>query len=82
MSSSAARLDQQHADIGVLGRRPATTDPEEPEVGHDSRGEIPAVKVEVSRKLVEDCGITIAEIARQVGISTSAISKSLARSSS
>ena len=44
------------------------------------RGEIPAVRAEVSRKLVEDCGITIAEIARQVGVSTSAISKSLARS--
>ena len=35
---------------------------------------------EVSRKLVEDYGITIAEIARQVGVSPSAISKSLARS--
>ena len=44
------------------------------------RGEIPAVRAEVSRKLVEDYGITIAEIARQVGVSTSAISKSLARS--
>jgi putative transposase len=44
------------------------------------RGEIPAVRAEVSRKLVEDCGITLAEIARQVGVSTSAISKSLARS--
>ena len=31
------------------------------------RGEIPAVRAEVSRKLVEDYGITIAEIARQVG---------------
>ena len=39
------------------------------------RGEIPAVRAEVSRKLVEDCGITIAEIARQVGVSTSAISR-------
>jgi putative transposase len=44
------------------------------------RGEIPAVRAEVSRKLVEDHGITIAEIARQVSVSTSAISKSLARS--
>ena len=44
------------------------------------RGDIPAVRAEVSRKLGEDCGITIAEIARQVGVSTSAISKSLARS--
>ena len=44
------------------------------------RGEIPAVRAEVSRKLVEDYGITIAEIARQVGVSTSAFSKSLVRS--
>ena len=44
------------------------------------RGEIPAIRAEVSRKLVEDYGIPIAEIARQVGVSTSAISKSLARS--
>ena len=44
------------------------------------RGEIPAVIAEVSRKLVEDCGIPIAEIARQVGVSPSAISKSLGRS--
>jgi putative transposase len=43
------------------------------------RGEIPAIRAEVSRKLVEDHGITLAEIARQVGVSTSAISKSLAR---
>jgi REP element-mobilizing transposase RayT len=44
------------------------------------RGEIPAVRAEVSRKLVENYGIPIAEIARQVGVSTSAISKSLSRS--
>jgi putative transposase len=44
------------------------------------RGEIPAVIAEVSRKLVEDYGITLAEIARQLGVSTSAISKRLARS--
>jgi hypothetical protein len=36
---------------------------------------VTAVRAEVSRKLVEDCEITIAEIARQVGVSTSAISK-------
>jgi putative transposase len=46
------------------------------------RGEIPAVRAAVSRKLVEDYGTPIAEVARQVGVSTSAISKSLARNSS
>jgi len=43
------------------------------------RGKIPAVRAGVARRLVEDYGITIAEVARQVGVSTSAISKSLGR---
>jgi putative transposase len=46
------------------------------------RGVIPAFRGHVSRKLVEDYGIPIAEVARQVGVSTFAISKSLQRSSS
>jgi putative transposase len=43
------------------------------------RGAIPALRGDLSRKLVEDYGTTIAEAARQLGVSTSAISKSLAR---
>jgi predicted transcriptional regulator len=43
------------------------------------RGAIPALRADLSRKLVESYGITIAEAARQLGVSTSAISKSLAR---
>lgn len=43
------------------------------------RGKIPAVRAAASRKLVVDYGIPLAEVARQVGVSTSAISKSLAR---
>ena len=43
------------------------------------RGAIPAVRAELSRRLVEDFGIPIAEVARQVGVSSSAVSKSLAR---
>jgi ribosome-binding protein aMBF1 (putative translation factor) len=46
------------------------------------RGAIPALRADLSRKLVEDYGITIAEVARQLGVSTSAISKSLARNNS
>ena len=46
------------------------------------RGGIPAVRARLSRKLAEDYGISIAEIARQVGVSTSAVSKSLARNNS
>ncbi len=44
------------------------------------RGEIPTVRAEISRRLVEDYGIAIAEVARQTGVSTSAISKILSRS--
>ncbi len=44
------------------------------------RGQMPEVRAEVARKLVQDYGVTIAEVARQVGVSTSAISKSLGRS--
>ena len=44
------------------------------------RGKIPSLRAAVSRKLVEDYGIALAEVARQVGVSTSAISKILARS--
>jgi REP element-mobilizing transposase RayT len=44
------------------------------------RGEIPALRAELSRRLVEDYGIAMAEVARQVGVSTSAISKILTRS--
>jgi putative transposase len=50
--------------------------------GGSRRGQIPAVRAEVSRKLVENYGTAIAEVARQVGVSTSAISKSLVRNSS
>jgi hypothetical protein len=46
------------------------------------RGVIAAFRGHVSRKLVEGYGIPIAEVARQVGVSTSAISKSLRRNSS
>jgi len=48
--------------------------------GGSRRGKMPEVRAEIARKLVEGYGITIAEVARQVGVSTSAISKSLARS--
>ncbi len=44
------------------------------------RGKLPEVRAEVARRLVEDYGIPLAEVARQVGVSTSAISKSLGRS--
>ena len=41
------------------------------------RGKLSEVRAEVARKLVEDYGITLAEVARQVGVSTSAVSKSV-----
>ena len=44
------------------------------------RGQLPAVRVKIARTLVADYGLAIAEVARQVGISTSGVSKILLRS--
>jgi hypothetical protein len=44
------------------------------------RGQLPAVRVKIARTLVEDYGLAIAEVARQVGISISGVSKILTRS--
>ena len=43
------------------------------------RGKLPAVRVKIVQGLVEDYGVPIAEVARQVGISTSGVSKILTR---
>jgi len=43
------------------------------------RGRLPAVRAEIVRGLVENYGLAIAEVARQVGISTSGASKILTR---
>jgi hypothetical protein len=44
------------------------------------RGKLPAVRVKIVQGLVESYGVPIAEVARQVGISTSGVSKILTRS--
>ena len=44
------------------------------------RGVTAQVRAEIARRLVEDYGLTLAEVARQVGISTSGVSKLLSRS--
>ena len=44
------------------------------------RGKLPGVRVKIAKTLVEDYGLQIAEVARQVGISTSGVSKILSRS--
>lgn len=44
------------------------------------RGQLPAVRVKIARTLVADYGLATAEVARQVGISTSGVSKILLRS--
>lgn len=44
------------------------------------RGKLPRVRLEIAQRLVADYGLAIAEVARQVGISTSGVSKILMRS--
>ena len=44
------------------------------------RGRLPGVRVAIVKGLVEDYGLAMAEVARQVGISTSGVSKILGRS--
>jgi hypothetical protein len=44
------------------------------------RGRLPAVRVKIVRGLVVNYGISVAEVARQVGISSSGVSKILTRS--
>lgn len=44
------------------------------------RGNVPSVRAEIARRLLEDYGVTMAEVARQVGISISGVSKLLSRS--
>jgi len=48
--------------------------------GGSRRGIMPRVRAEIARRLVEDYGVTMAEAARQVGISISGVSKLLSRS--
>ena len=43
------------------------------------RGELPTIRAELVGKLIEDFGVPAAEVARQVGISTSGVSKILSR---
>lgn len=44
------------------------------------RGKLPAVRAQIVKGLVEGYGLTLAEAARQVGISTSGVAKILTRS--
>jgi REP element-mobilizing transposase RayT len=43
------------------------------------RGELPTIRAALASKLVEDFGVALAEVARQLGISTSGVSKILTR---
>ena len=43
------------------------------------RGQLPVVRTKTVRGLVENYGVGVAEVARQVGISTSGVSKILTR---
>lgn len=44
------------------------------------RGELPTIRAELARKLIQDFGVAAADVARQLGISTSGVSKILSRS--
>jgi hypothetical protein len=90
MREAEARLQRQHAANGRLRKverliaeacKKRQVSITELRSG-SRRGKMPEVRAEVARKLVQDYGVTIAEVARQVGVSTSAISKSLGRSHS
>jgi hypothetical protein len=43
------------------------------------RGNVPRVRMEIARRLAVDYGLALAEVARQVGISTSGVSRLLSR---
>ena len=43
------------------------------------RGRLPAVRAKIARRLFVNYGVAIAEVARQIGISTSGLSKILPR---
>jgi hypothetical protein len=43
------------------------------------RGRLPEVRANIVQGLVEDYGLALAEVARQVGISTSGVSKIMTR---
>jgi hypothetical protein len=44
------------------------------------RGDIPRVRSEIAQRLIKELGMSLAEVARQSGVSTSAISKIMRRS--
>ena len=50
--------------------------------GGSRRGNMPAIRLKIAMKLVEEHGVAMAEAARSLGVSTSAISKALKRSKS
>jgi hypothetical protein len=60
-------------------RRKGKIDLEELRMG-SRRGKIPRVRSEIAQQLVKQIGMSLAEVARLLGVSTSAISKILRRS--
>ena len=43
------------------------------------RAGIPPIRSELALKLLQECGLSLAEIGRQLGVTTSAVSKALRR---
>jgi putative transposase len=45
--------------------------------GGSRRGRVPEVRIKIARKLVKEEGVIMAEAARHLGVSTSALSKAI-----
>jgi predicted transcriptional regulator len=45
--------------------------------GGSRRGRIPEIRSKLAVRLIEECGLSLAEIGRQLGVTTSAVSKAL-----
>jgi len=45
--------------------------------GGSRRGRIPEIRSNLAARLIEECGLSLAEIGRQLGVTTSAVSQAL-----
>ncbi len=87
LKEAEARTQRQHAAQTRSGRAERVTSQACKKNGvsltelraGSRRGELPALRADLACRLVEDFGLPVAEVARQLGISTSGVSKILSR---